>query len=490
MKVTLFSFAKKDNSTARPVLSSGTEYDCYLKDGTSVVDPVIVLDLPNKSTFTKYTDAYISDFGRYYFVRDMTADGLLWDVSLVCDVLATYKSDIGNSNLYVLRSSYTYDGDLVDTYYPVGVTHTNQRTTIDNPLTANGSNAFANTNGGTFILGIVGATGSLSTNAIYGSVTYYACPRAAMQHIVHMLLDNNFLESNGFDDYADMSIELQKSIVDPLQFIKSCIWVPVAYSDFSGTAVGQLYAFGMEITFPPELQTSVKQIVENPPIKTLTSSITISKHPLAAARGVYMNCEPFSRYQLLYPPFGLFDLDTSAMCSGTSLSIMVYLDLITGSANLRVTGEGDGKYLVNVKTQVGVPINLTQVTHDYLGAAGGMVGGALSMIGSAITGNVAGAVMGGVGMVGSAVDAMRPAVSSLGSNGGFADINGRITLLAQFYHMPQEDNSHAGRPLCQNKTLSTIPGYQKIMDGDVAINGTAGEQAAIKAYLEGGYFYE
>lgn len=486
MKVTLFSFAKKDNSTARPAMNTGTEYECYLKDGTSVVDPVIVLDLPNKTTFTKYTYAYIQDFGRYYFVRDMTADGLLWDVSLVCDVLATYKTEIGSSTMYVLRSSAAYDGDLIDNYYPVGVTHTNTRNTIDNPLTVNGTNAFANVNGGTFILGIAGATGGLTANAVYGSITYYAFTRTALEQIVRILLDNNFLENNGFDS-TEMSIELQKSIVDPLQFIKSCIWVPIAYSSFSGTAVGQLYAFGMEITFS---NTSVKQIVENPAIKTISSSITIPKHPLAASRGVYMNCEPFSRYQLLYPPFGLFDLDTSVMCSGTSLSITVYLDLITGSGNLRVTGEGDGKYLVNVKTQVGVPINLTQVTHDYLGAAGGMVGGALSMIGSAITGNVAGAVMGGIGMVGSAVDAMRPAVSSLGSNGGFADINGRITLAAQFYHMPEEDNSHAGRPLCQNRQLSTIPGYQKIMDGDVSINGTAGEQAAIKSFLEGGYFYE
>ena len=488
MIITLYDFSKKDNSTARPD-SIGDDFNCYLKDGTSVTNPVIVLDLQDKTSFTKYTYAYIPEFGRYYFVRDMVADGLLWDVSLTCDVLATYKDAIGESELYVLRSAAAYDGDLVDTYYPVGVTHTNERITINNPLTVNGTNAFPDINNGTFILGIAGATGGITTNDIYGSITYFACPRKAIDHIVHMLLDNNFLENNGFDS-DEMSIELQKSIVDPLQFIKSCIWVPVPYSDFTGTALGQLYAFGMEITFPPALNTSVKQIVENPPIKTLTASIDIPKHPLAASRGVYMNCEPFSRYQFLYPPFGLFDLDTSVMCAGSSLSITVYLDLITGSGNLRVTGEGNGKYLVNVKTQVGIPINLTQITHDYMGAAGGMIGGALSMIGSAITGNVAGAVMGGVGMVGSAVDAMRPAVSSLGSNGGFADINGRITLAAQFYHMPEEDVSHAGRPLCQNRVLSSLPGYQKIMDGDVAINGTAGEQAAIKSFLEGGYFYE
>ena len=488
MIVQLYNFAKKDNSTAQPS-GTGDSFDCRLKDQTSITDPVILLDLNDKVNFTKYTYAYIPEFSRYYFVSDMVADGLCWSVYLTCDVLATYKTEIGNSNMYVLRSAAEYDGDMIDDYYPIGVTHTNVRNTTDNPLTANGSSALVDVNSGCFIMGIVGATGGLTTNAIYGSVTYYAVPRQAMYVIVHTLLDNNFLLGKGYREDANdpISIELQKSIVDPLQFIKSCIWVPVAYSDFSGTAVGQLYAFGMEITFS---NTSVKQISSNPPQKILTSTIDIPKHPLAASRGVYMNCEPFSRYQLYYPPFGLFDLDSTAMCSGTRLAISVYLDLITGSGRLQVAGEGDGKYLVHTKSQVGVPINLTQVTYDYMGAAGGVAGGLIGMVGNAIAGNIAGASMSAIGLVGSAVNAMRPSVSSIGGNGGFSDITGRITLLAQFYHMPGEDISHAGRPLCDNRQLSTLPGYQKIMDGDVTISGTAGEQAAIKAFLEGGYFYE
>lgn len=494
MQITLYkNFSKKNNSTKRPDANTDRDvFDCVLKDNTSVTDPVVVLDLSDKANFTKYTYAWIPAFQRNYFVVDMVADGMLWDVVLTCDVLATYRTDIGNSTMYVLRSAAAYDGDLIDDYYPVGVTHTNNRTTADNPLTAHGTSGFVDINGGCFILGIVGATGSLTTNAIYGSVTYYAFNRASMDYVVKMLLDNNLLLNSGYRDNSNdvISIELQKSIVDPLQFIKSCIWIPIAYSDITGTAVGQLYAFGMEITFPTSSGLSAKQVSSNPPQRTFSTLIDIPKHPLAASRGVYMNCEPFSRYQLFYPPFGLFDLDTTAMCSGTSFSIVVYLDLITGSATLRAAGEGDGKYLVNAKSQVGVPINLSQITYDYLGAAGGVAGGLIGMIGSAISGNLAGASMSAVGLVGSAVNAMRPAVSSMGGNGGFADITGRITLLAQFYHMPDEDLSHAGRPLCENRQLSTLPGYQKIMDGDVSIAGTAGEQAAIKAFLEGGYFYE
>lgn len=483
MIVQLYNFAKKQNSTAQPS-GTGDQYDCRLKDQTSITDPVILLDLNDKVNFTKYTYAYIPEFNRYYFVSDMVADGLCWSVYLTCDVLATYKTDIGNSTMYVLRSAAAYDGDMVDDYYPIGVTHTNNRTTADNPLTANGSSAFVDVDSGCFVVGVVGQqTGSYN----YGSVRYYAFTRANLNNLVSSLLGQVAEGVNGFHAESNdpITIELQKSIIDPLQFIKSCIWVPVDYNTISNIlASGSLNIFGWTVS------ATNKQLNNNPPQKTLTTTIDIPKHPLAASRGVYMNTEPFSRYQLLYPPFGMFDLDTAAMCSGTQLAITVYLDLITGVGTLRVAGEGDGKYLINAKTQVGVPINLTQVTHDYLGAAGGMAGGLIGAIGNAVAGNIAGASLSVMGMVGSAANIARPSASSIGGNGGFSDITGRITLLAQFYHMPGEDNSHAGRPLCDNRQLSTLPGFQKIMDGDVTISGTAGEQAAIKSFLEGGYFYE
>lgn len=487
MKIKLYTFNKKQNSTKRPSGTGsevGTEYDCYLKDPTSVVDPVVIMEYSDHSQYYTYNYAYIATFGRYYFISDIVSVGRTWQLSLTTDLLATYKTEIGNSSLYVLRSAAAYDGDLIDDYYPIGVTHTNSRTTADNPLVANGSNAYASVNGGTFILGIVGATGVIySSNAVYGSVHYFAFTRSNLMTLVSKLLDNNIWGNNL--DSNDMSIELQKSIVDPMQFIKSCTWVPVPYSYFGTGELTTLWAFGIQFS-----GVTCKEVTQNPPHKLFTTSITIPKHPLAATRGVYMNCEPFSRYQLYYPPFGLFDLDTTAMCSGTSLSISADIDLISGAGKLIVTGEGDGKYLVQAKSQVGVPVQLAQVSYDYAGSVTGFAGGLMGMLGGAATGNIVGAGMSALGMVGSAVNAMRPSVSAIGGNGGYSDLSGRITLAAQFYHMPGEDNTNAGRPLCEVRQLSSLSGYQKIMDGDVGISGTAGEQAAVKAFLEGGYFYE
>ena len=491
MKIKLCRFSKRQNSTKKPSGTGSeawTEFDCWLKNPTSVVDPVVVMEYNDKTQYYNYNYAYIQAFdNRYYFISDIVSVGNTWELSLTTDILATYKTQIGDSSMYVLRAAAAYDGDLVDDYYPIGVTHTNSVTLADNPLVANGSNAYANVNNGCFILGIVGATGSLTSDSVYGSITYYAMQRSSLMILVHMLLDNNILENAGLST-SDMQIELQKAIIDPMQFIKSCIWVPVSYTDVSSAVeVGQLYAFGIEFQ---DQYFKCKQVVANPPHVVFNTSISIPKHPLAATRGVYMNCEPFSRYQLLYPPFGIFDLDTTAMCSGTTLSVGVELDLITGSGRLGVTGETNGKFLAFAKSQIGVPIQLSQVTYDYVGAATGLFSGAVGLVANAASGNIAGALINGAGLIGTAANAMRPSVTSLGGNGGYADLSGKIHLLAQFYHMPGEDNTNAGRPLCETRQLSTLSGYQKILDGDVAIPGTAGEQAALKAFLEGGYFYE
>lgn len=488
MQITLYNFAKRENSTKQPAAGSGTDYNVTLKERTSLIAPVVVL---RSTTKPVYNYAYIPDMDRYYYIDDITNDGLnIWIIAMHTDVLASYKYEIGNARLYVLRAAAAYDGNIIDNFYPVKVTKTNQRVTVNSILNAGGTSAYADVNNGCFIVGIVGATGSLTTNAIYGSVTYYAFNRANFAYLVHMLLDDNVLENWGLADLSDLTIKLQKSIIDPLQWIKSCVWIPVPYSEITGTSVGQLYAFGMEISGSQPGDFYCKQISGNPPQKTATTTITIPAHPLAATRGAYLNVEPFTRMQLLFPPFGNFELDTSVLVQADSLAITVFIDLITGAATLRVGGEGDGQFLINAKTQVGVPINLTQVTHDYLSMLGGVVGGGITAGAAAALSNPVGIIGGAVSAIGSVVNAFKPVVSSLGGNGGFSDLSGKPTLACQFYDVPEEDNTNAGRPLCQMRTINTLSGYILVREGDVEMNGVGGEQAAVKSYLEGGFYYE
>lgn len=481
MIIRFYNFAKRENSTKQPASGSGTEYNVILKENASLINPVVILRLTEKPV---YNYAYIPDMDRFYYIDDIENDGKeRWVISMHTDVLASFKVEIGNASLYVLRSAADYDGNIVDNYYPVKVTKTNVRNTVDSLVNAGGTSAFANIDNGCFIVGIVGHSPSSSFN--FGSIRYYAIERSQLDTLVTQLLSDSVAQNAGLSGSGDFSLELQKSIIDPLSFIKSCIWVPIAYNDINNVLpYGRIYAGDWVISV------NHKQINNNPPQKTLTTTITIPKHPSAATRGNYLNCEPYTRYQLLIPPFGNFELDSTVLTQASTLSITIYLDLLTGVGTLRVSGEGDGQYLINSKTQIGVPINLTQITHDYLGSAGGILGGVVSAGAGLAMGNPVGIIGGVMSAIGSAVNAYKPIVSSMGGNGGFSDLTGRITLAGQFYDVAEEDNANCGRPLCQLRQISTLGGFTMVKEGDVEINGFGSEQSLVKSYLESGFYYE
>ena len=102
MTVYLTNTNKKHNSTYIP--PNGTAFSCMLKEGSSVVNPTLIFERANVQHYFNYV--YIPDFARRYFVDDIVYDGARIYYYCSCDVLATYKSTIGNASMYVLRSAY------------------------------------------------------------------------------------------------------------------------------------------------------------------------------------------------------------------------------------------------------------------------------------------------------------------------------------------------------------------------------------------------
>lgn len=482
MNINLYKFSKRENSTKQPT-GTGTQYSCYLKESTSVVNPTIVIET-SSNVFPDYNYAYISAFGRYYFISDIVSDGYMWEISMTTDILATYRSAISAASLYLLRCSDAYDGGIIDNFYPVSTDYTQVRTAVTSPFIHDTTENIS-VSDGTFIVGITTAP-SGSNNGMYGSIRYYAMAKTAFTGLIDTLLDDNFLSS--YLNSADASLELQKSIIDPMQFIKSCIWIPDMYSTLSGFSVENntinVWSWG-------PINAKNKILTSNAPYRVYNMTVSITPHPQAAARGSYLNCEPFTKLTLRVPAFGLFDLDTSLLKGSATVRAQITLDYITGLGILEIYN-ASGIMMARSSGQVGVPIQLSQVTHDYIGGAVRTGQGILGAIGSALSGSITGAIAGGLSAIGSASDIMRPSESSIGSNGAFAGMYGSGALYHTFFEVPQDDNSHKGRPLCQNRTISTLTSgsYFMAMDGDIPISGTAGEQAALKAFLESGTFWE
>ena len=82
---------------------------CKLKEGTSIIKPTVIIGKMSASNIRKCNYAYISEFGRYYFINDiteMTASQLA--ISMHVDVLNTYKSQIRSISTLILRQENVY----------------------------------------------------------------------------------------------------------------------------------------------------------------------------------------------------------------------------------------------------------------------------------------------------------------------------------------------------------------------------------------------
>lgn len=99
MKITLFVNKSERNKLIKS-LTVGVDYECNLLNAESLIRPSITLvaDLP----VTKFNYCYIEDFGRYYFIENITAiKNHVWELDLYVDVLHTYSQQIKNCECIV-----------------------------------------------------------------------------------------------------------------------------------------------------------------------------------------------------------------------------------------------------------------------------------------------------------------------------------------------------------------------------------------------------
>ena len=468
-KVNLYTLKKRDNSTKQPT-GTGTEFNCIMKDGCGILNPVIKLDLGLSSDPSQYNYAYIPSFERYYFIEEWYFDNRLWSASMRVDVLATYKSDIGNASLYIMRAAGAHNGNIVDTLYPAKSGCSFASDTKANPWNS----------AMTYVIGVISET------AMIGAMSYWAMSTGGFTTVCTNLLSSvdgtgAVTETNGFDFIQDCSQALQRSLVDPLQYIKTCIMLPVAIGDTIGDAGQPIKVYNWDA------HATGKLLHPNQAI-TKTYTFNISKHPDTTSRGNYVNTAPFTNISLTIPPFGVFDVDTSVTCNASTVTATIRIDQITGKASLTITCAGI--VLNRVEAQLGIPISMSSVKQDFIGAAAGMAGAIGGAAGGFLSGGLAGGVLGAASGIGNAIQSLVPRASTIGTTGSYGTLLGDFRLDHQFFRPVDDDNTHNGRPLCDVRQISSLSGYMLIQDGDVSINGTSTEDSRIREYLESGFYYE
>lgn len=486
--VTFWSFAKKDNSTKQPT-ATGTSFTCDVADGSGVLAPTIKLHTSYANP-TAYTYAQISDFSRYYFVRNWRYDRGLWWADLAEDVLGTYKSSIGSLSMYVLRSSYEMDGRIVDTKYPVKT-----GTALD--TAQNNSNPFATAvSSGYFVVGIIN-----NDSSAIGVVSYYVFTNSEFRTFASFLLGSTaFLGSP-----PEVSDSLLKCLVNPTQYIVSCMWLPIAPS--MGGVVTSINVGWWTISGISAHRLSG--------YTRSGGSVTVSvpKHPDALTRGYYLLQEPYSRYYLDFPPFGAISLNANDLVDETLLDLGYDVDCITGIGRLDIKSGPTGHRgtISIVHAQIGVPVALAQNAPDLTSA----VQQTVETVSAATTyqptsGNTAvgrwineqyaraanytseqlSAATEQISNIANAVVASKLPLQVVGGNGGFMSGYFPIRLILTYAVLADDNTNEWGRPLCRTKQLSTIPGFIMCADADFEISCTETERGAIAGFLTGGFYYE
>ena len=542
MQITLYNFEKKFNSTLRP--SGGTVLEGFFRnsDPLSMFFPRVRVDF-NSTSAPPYNYMFIPNMGnRYYWVKNWIHVEGVWEAALEVDVLATYRTEIGNKDLYVLRSSYEFDGAVIDGMYPSKVTQsiqqsltTQYRITSESGGTSTISTPLYNCpfQDGCIVFGVYGPNGS----TVNTGITYWICEVTEFAKLAQNLMEYDITTDGAWETLTTkIPKDYAKAIADPAQYFAGIYWFPFWQAYITGET--QILSSGPRKFgyYTIDLDFKASQIVPQRDNPRIYATFATPKHPQAADRGIWLNESPNTTYHAFFPPFGEFDIPSNKLLDSDTCISTMYIDLATGNARLQLYSGQGIKYIGTWNGQVGVPVTISQMTYNprgvlqgatqvvegVAGAAKGTaqaIGGAFATtphtfasqasdgswstkIANVSTPNTE-AMSGGLGdaykglkkSVGGALDAVeaaQPTVTNVGSNGSFLDWCSNLwpTIHTRFQILVDDKNDDIGRPLNKVRKPKDIPGFIVADHGYITTVGTAMETNMISQFLEGGFFYE
>lgn len=460
MNVVFYTFSKRKNSTARP--SGGTQISVEIKEGCGVLRPSITLKYAGTvSNPAGWNYAYIADFNRYYWVDDWYYINRQWTASLRCDVLASYKAQIGASSQYITRSAAAFNGDIADGLYPAKAT----------PTRVNNSFAFwsvpSSVTASAFVVTTMGRQGWQVSYLLSGTQYAYLA-----HEIFGTLLDNGY-------DFGDFTVDTIKALFAPEDNIVNVQWLPIPYADISsaGSAVNSVTIGCYEVTMNARELTFSETT-------TISASVPLTAHPDAAIRGVYLNGNSYTERALYVPAVGSFSLDNDKLIGASSLTVSMVVNIASGSGTMSVYAfaGGTSRHLLTVDTKISVDFGYGTTRIDGLG----MISSVLGAVGSAANDSAIGTIDGII----DAVKAAMPRTTIINNSGSPGAYQTGLKIDETFYRPVADDNADRGRPLCEVRQISTLSGYNVCADATLALPATAEELAEVLSYLNGGFFYE
>lgn len=462
------NFSKRKNSTKQPAIA-GTSVDVYLKENCSLEHPVFIISGIDLSV------NYVQWGSHYYFVDDIiitTAD--IYELHCSMDVLATFKSDIGDYTAYIERSASNYD-DLIND--PL-ITATQDigdlsRVAVGYP--------FGSAATGCYIVEVMNTDG----------IQLYACDSLDPWKVI---FQPSTYSAQNVVDWIDSKIA---QAFDLDVYIGTVKWVPFTASTLGGTATYQ-------VKIGPITATS------STPMYLIDQAWTYSQQLSITLPTPYYTdfreCNPrYTQFFIFLPGCGTMQLDSAILGTATLYSRTVRVDckvdLVSGDIAYRfdyADANGNMTPLETYRGNISVNVPIGKSVSDIAQSISGMVSTTGSMAGAGtvaggMAGGAAGAIAGAaVGAIGVIDNILTPRVTMAGGMGNKASLlaHNQIYLSVVNYGSKAVLTNVAGRPLCEFQKINTLTGFVKCGAPSVDIPGMGGEKDAVNGFLASGFYYE
>lgn len=459
MRIYLYTFSKKHNSTAIPSIE-GVAVDVVLKESTSIWEPQFILSSASIPEFN-----YLEWDDRFYFIDDIVkANRDTYSISCSVDPLATWRSEILSMNTFVERSASTYNSYLNDNEMSVnqeiGSMSYSSTTLTDSTGVKNLFNG-----AGCYIVRCT----SDDSDSITGISTYVMTKTELASLLSFLFNDSGSIWEAAWDSVT-------KAVFNPFQYVLSIKWCAINYSIMSAGLTSKEVHLGWWTT---GLQAKVVDYVGQTFSYSLVMGDVINNY------GDFRDTNPnYTKYKILIPGSGLFELPSILM--SLPLDIQLYMDVITGKSTWFLLYNASNQVLARFEGNVCADIQISQVNRDLASAIGHTAGA----VGMALSGNAIGATMGGVNAIGNILQGVPSTNGNASSLMELASINA-VVLYAERYR--SKDNYSPitrGKPLMENKTLSTLSGFCQCGQASINCDAPPKYKDLINNYINSGFYIE
>lgn len=440
-----------------------------LRDNTSVLSPVIMIEQTSDFNINQFNYCYIPLLGRYYFITDIvTNTNQLWTISLKVDTLMTYYDTIILQNAFVSRNEHEYNFNIKDGRIPfdyeIAISESIPTMIPTKTLTSFNTLDLDAITSYNYVLNVINETNfttcentpspsnilpEISYNAFSKGFDYiYFLTRGGLNYITPQLINNDKLSS----------------------YIKSLVIFPFSI-------------YKQEIVESNSIQLGSTTITDTG-MRVLSSKTNqgsdyynLAYFILHKRYGDFRDYSPYTQIELYLPYVGWIKLDTNN-CYGNIL-VTYNVNFNDGSAQVLVTNESFDRLLYQSTCQLGVKIglnttNASEVQRNSIANAINLTMGMTSGVVSLATANPIGIIGGAMSTTKAIADYSMREMNNIerasgnvssGYNGLYGPNQVRLrisTYKALFEPTNANFLKYNGGPLYTFKTLSELTGYTEV----------------------------